>query len=225
MVRDAVAALAVEAGRNATSSTESIRAEATTTAVGLGILGAVVIVVGVWLLRLFRTTLFDRLATIDRAAVAIQAGETARRVAIHGDDELGKVARALDLVLDMRDRDEAAVRGRNRELRAVLVALLRQWPATAAITGIDGEIIVSTLSSDEEEILRSLTPQVRAAARTLLSRGFVSAEGLDTEIRLASGHVARLRALAIGDVRIVGWLAVFRMHGAATSVTASLGPS
>jgi hypothetical protein len=105
------------------------------------------------------------------------------------------------------------MQGRNRELRALLVGLLHRWPKAAAVTGIDGELIVSTLSADQEEALRSISPQVRAAARTLLSRKFLSAEELTTDLRIAGKHAVSLRALALGEQRIVGWLAEFTPIG------------
>lgn len=181
---------------------------ANTAALGLALTGALMLVVGVGISRMLRTQVLDRLTTIDMAASEIIQGERARRVTLSGDDELARIARAVDTVLDHSDRSDAESRGHNREVRALLVALLHRWPKSAAITGIDGEIIVSTLSMDTEQILRSLTPRVRAAAKILLSRGFLTASELETEIA-GPGWLARVQALALGEQRIVGWLAVF----------------
>jgi hypothetical protein len=85
--------------------------------------------------------------------------------------------------------------------------VLRQFPQPVAITGIDGEVIASTLSPTDEDRLRSLTPQVRKAASILLSRGFVSATELATDVSFAEGGIVHIRALALGEQRIVGWLA------------------
>lgn len=188
---------------------DQLAARASAAAFGLAILGLTVLIVGVWLLRTIRTSLLDRISTLEQAAIEIQQGDDARRVALSGNDELTRIATTLNFVLDVRARSDAEMRGHNREVRAVLVALLRQWPQAAAITGVDGEIIVSTLSSEAEEILRSLSPKVRAAAKILLSRGFVSASELSTVINTGDGHIAHVRALALGEQRIVGWLAVF----------------
>jgi nitrogen fixation/metabolism regulation signal transduction histidine kinase len=182
---------------------------ASTAAFGLAILGLVVLIAGIFVVRTIRTSLIDRLGALEQAAIEIQQGDDARRVALTGHDELARIGQALNSVLDLRARSDAEMRGHNREVRAVLVALLRQWPQAAAVTGVDGEIIVSTLSSEAEQILRSLTPRVRAAAKILLSRGFVSASELSTIINTGEGHIAHVRALAMGDQRIVGWLAVF----------------
>jgi nitrogen fixation/metabolism regulation signal transduction histidine kinase len=188
---------------------EQLAARAGAAAFGLAILGLVVLIVGVWVLRTVQTSLIDRIATLEQAAIEIQHGDDARRVTLAGHDELARIGRALNSVLDLRARSDAEMRGHNRELRAVLVALLRQWPEAAAITGVDGEIIVSTLSSEAEQTLRSLSPRVRAAAKILISRGFLSASELSTVIKTGDGQIAHVRALAMGEQRIVGWLAVF----------------
>jgi hypothetical protein len=193
-------------GEQLGGAAEAIRSDANATAVGLGILGAVELVLGVWLSRAARTRIFDRLARIERTAAAIAGGDVGLRVGDRGTDELARVAAALDLVLDLRDREEAAIRGRNRELRALLVALLREWPHPAAVAGIDGEIIISTLSAAENEAFGSITPQLRKAARTLLSRRFLPPAELATEIRTDSHHWVRVRALTVGEQRMVGWL-------------------
>lgn len=187
---------------------DALATQANNAALGLALTGTLALVVGVGILRAIRTHLIDRITTLDAAAHAIVQGDHARRIALLGNDELARVGRAIDYVLDARDRGDAEMRGHNREVRALLVALLRQWPKPAAVTGIDGEILVSTLSSDAEQVLRELSPRVRAAAKILLSRGFVSASELSTEVTSA-GYVARVQALALGEQRIVGWLAVF----------------
>jgi hypothetical protein len=207
-LRDAVAMLTTLAGEQSSDSVQAVHFEASTTAVGLGVVAAALLVFGVWVSRLARLTLFDRLAAIDHAVAAVRRGETTRRLGLLGDDELGRVAAALDHVLDLRDRAESAMKGRNAELRALLVALSHHWPDPVAVTGIDGEIIASTLSPQQEDILRSISARLREAARTLLSRRFLSAAELATDLRI-DAHVIAVRALALGEQRIVGWLAVF----------------
>jgi hypothetical protein len=202
-------ALALEgAGPDQAELAAQLADYANTAALGLALTGVLMLVVGVAIARMIRQNVLDRLATLDMAASEIMQGERARRVSLAGEDELARIARALDAMLDHSDRRDAESRGHNREVRALLVALLHRWPKSAAITGIDGEIIVSTLSTDTEQILRSLTPRVRAAAKILLSRGFLTASELETEIS-GPGYLARVQALALGEQRIVGWLAVF----------------
>lgn len=205
LMRSAVAELSAVAGEQAKRTTAAVGSDATTSAIGLGIVGAVLLVLGVWMSRAAQVRIFDRLARIERTAAAIAAGDVSLRVGDRGTDELARVAAALDLVLDLRDRGEAAILGRNRELRALLVALLREWPHPVAVAGIDGEILVSTLTPDEDEAFGSITPQLRKATRTLLSRRFLSPADLATEIRTDSRHRVRVRALTVGGQRMVGW--------------------
>jgi HAMP domain-containing protein len=202
----AVLAEGIAAGEQGLEAVETLRSEAVASAAGLGILGGAVLVLGAWLSRSARVRVLERLARIEQTAAAIQTGDVARRVGDRGADELARVAAALDAVLDLRERDEAAARGRNRELRALLVGLLQQWPGPVAIAGIDGEIIVSTLSPAQDEAFGSITPELRKAARTLLSRRFLSPAELATEIRTSTGHWVRIRAITVGEERMVGWL-------------------
>lgn len=208
-VEQAVAVFTAAVGREATQSADAIASRATTAAIGLGILGLFGLAVGAGAFRTLRQGFLRRLTELDQAGAEIQQGDGARRVPIDGDDELARIGQALNHALDLRDREEATMRGRNREMRALLVALLRQWPTPVAVTGIDGEVLASTLSKDDEQRLRSLTPQVRKAASILLSRGFASAAELATDVSFADGVVVHIRALALGEQRIVGWLAEF----------------
>lgn len=183
--------------------------QANTAALGLTLSGLLVLVLGVSVSRMLRHHLLDRLTAIDMAASEVLHGDRTRRLTLDGTDELARIAGTLDILLDHDDRREAELRGHNREVRALLVALLHQSPKPSAIIGLDGEIIVSTLTADAEQILRQLTPRVRSAATILLSRGFVTASELSTEINTGLGHRVRVQALALGERRIVGWLAVF----------------
>jgi hypothetical protein len=202
-----------EVGPNQPELAGQLAEHANTAALGLALSGVFMLVVGVAFSRTLRQRVLDRLTSIDMAAGEIIAGERLRRVTL------------ADTVLDQTDRNDAEWRGQNREVRALLVALLHRWPKPAAVTGIDGEIIVSTLSQDAEQLLRSRTPKVRSAATVLLARGFVTASELETEISGPSYH-ARVQALALGEQRIVGWLAVFeKVSVPPADPPADLGPT
>jgi len=206
---EAVAVFTNQVGHEATQSAEMVASQASTAAVALSLLGVITLIAGAGVYRMVRSVLLRRLTDLDQAAVDIVQGDSSRRVAVDGTDELARIGHALNSTLDLRDRGDAEMRGRNREVRALLVALLREWPRSAAITGIDGELLVSTLSTEEEERLRSLTPQVRKAASILLSRGFASAAELSTDISFPDNTALKIRALALGEQRIVGWFAEF----------------
>lgn len=207
-LRSAVAALSTAAGQQATRTADVVRDEALTAALGLGLLAALTLILGAWVSRVARTTVLDRLEALDQAVSAVLGGQRLRRLPAAGSDELGRLGDALNQVLDLRDRSEAAMDGRNRELRALMVALLHRWPRPAAITGVDGEVMVSTLDEHREAVLRSITTQLRAAATTLLSRQFSTAAELETTMRIGDDLVA-IQALATDAKRVVGWLSTF----------------
>ena len=208
-IEEAVAVFTAQVGREATQSAETVASQATTAAVGLGIAGVLALAVAAGVFRTVSRRFLQRLTALDRAAVDIQQGDGARRASPEGDDELARIARTLNFVLDLRDETDAEMSGRNRVVRALLVALLRRWPESAAILGIDGGLLASTLSGDAEGRIRSLTPQLRKAAGILLSRGFVSPAELETDVSFEDGSAVRIRALVLDEQRFVGWLAEF----------------
>jgi hypothetical protein len=207
---------------------EQLAERASAAALGLALTGLLALALGVAIWRMLRRHLLDRLARVDIAVSEVLRGDRTRRLTLDGSDELSRIATTLDILLDHEERREAALRGHNREVRALLVALLQQSSKPSAITGIDGEILVSTLTADGEQVLRSLTPRMRSSAKTLLSRGFVPACELSTELHTSLGHRVRIQALALGGRRIVGWLAVFEdMPSAPAELTpeAELAPA
>jgi HAMP domain-containing protein len=208
-VAEAVAVFTAQVGREATESADTVGSQATTAAIGLGVVGLLGLIGGAGALRSIRRGFLERLQELERAALDIQRGDDARRVSTSGEDELARVAQALNSTLDSRDRCAAEMSGRNREMRALLVALLRRSHGAVALTGIDGEVLASTLQASDEDRLRSLTPQLRKAASILLSRGFASAAELATDVSFPDGGVVHIRALALGEQRVVGWLAEF----------------
>ena len=200
--------LAVNAAERSSRAAGAVRDDALTAAIGLALLTAVTFVLGAWAMRTTRAAVFERFDAFDRAVDGVMRGEQLRRLPATGADELGRLGQAVNEVLDLRDRATAAVEGRNRELRALLIALLHRWPRPAAIAGIDGEIMVSTLDERQERILRSITAQLRAAAKTLLSRNFTTAAELETTM-LIEGEEVVIQALATGPKRVVGWFSTF----------------
>jgi len=147
---------------------------------------------------------------------AIAAGDRRRRVRDFYQDELGLVARQLNAALDRQQELESQMQGRLLEQRRILVGLMNQWPTPAGMIGIDGELVATTLTSEDEAELHRLTPRVRVAAKVLMTRRFVKAEELAVDIKASDGRrVVQIRALASGDNQIAGWLASFvdpKMH-------------
>jgi len=179
-------------------------------AVLLGVLVTIALLSLGFLSRSLQRDVLGRLTEVGHVTEAIAAGDRRRRVRDFYQDELGLVARQLNAALDRQHELESQMQGRLLEQRRVLVGLLNQWPTPAAMIGIDGELVASTLTADDEAELHRLTPRVRMAAKVLMTRRFVKAEELAADIKASDGRrVVQIRALASGDNQIAGWLASF----------------
>ena len=179
-------------------------------AVLLGVLVTIALLSLGFLSRSLQRDVLGRLTEVGHVTEAIAAGDRRRRVRDFYQDELGLVARQLNAALDRQHELESQMQGRLLEQRRVLVGLLNQWPTPAAMIGIDGELVASTLTVDDEAELHRLTPRVRMAAKVLMTRRFVKAEELAADIKASDGlRVVQIRALASGDNQIAGWLASF----------------
>ena len=179
-------------------------------AVLLGVLVTVALLSLGPLSRSLQRDVLGRLSEVGSVTEAIASGDRRRRVRDFYQDELGQVARQLNAALDRQQELESQMQGRLLEQRRALVGLMKQWPMPAALIGIDGELVASTLSEDDEAELDRLTPRVRMAAKVLMTRRFVRAEELSADIKASDGvRVVQMRALASGDNQIAGWLASF----------------
>jgi hypothetical protein len=179
-------------------------------AVLLGVMVTLALLSLGFLSRSLQRDVLGRLLEVGHVTEAIAAGDRRRRVRDFYHDELGLVARQLNAALDRQHELESQMQGRLLEQRRGLVGLLNQWPTPAAIVGIDGEVVASTLTHEDESELDRLTPRIRAAAKVLMTRRFVKAEELAVDIKASDGlRVVRVRALASGDNQISGWLATF----------------
>ena len=179
-------------------------------AVLLGVMVTLALLSLGFLSRSLQRDVLGRLLEVGHVTEAIAAGDRRRRVRDFYHDELGLVARQLNAALDRQHELESQMQGRLLEQRRGLVGLLNQWPTPAAMIGIDGEVVASTLTPDDEAELDRLTPRIRAAAKVLMTRRFVKAEELAVDIKASDGdRLVRVRAMASGDNQISGWLATF----------------
>lgn len=185
-------------------------------AVLLGVMVTVALLSLGFLSRSLQRDVLGRLTEVGHVTEAIAAGDRRRRVRDFYQDELGLVARQLNAALDRQQELESQMQGRLLEQRRILVGLMNQWPTPAGMIGIDGELVATTLTSEDEAELHRLTPRVRVAAKVLMTRRFVKAEELAVDIKASDGRrVVQIRALASGDNQIAGWLASFvdpKMH-------------
>ncbi len=179
-------------------------------AVLLGVMVTVALLSLGFLSRSLQRDVLGRLTEVGHVTEAIAAGDRRRRVRDFYQDELGLVARQLNAALDRQHELESQMQGRLLEQRRILVGLMHQWPTPAGMIGIDGELVATTLTPEDEAELHRLTPRVRVAAKVLMTRRFVKAEELAVDIKASDGRrVVQIRALASGDNQIAGWLASF----------------
>ena len=179
-------------------------------AVLLGVMVTVALLSLGFLSRSLQRDVLGRLTEVGHVTEAIAAGDRRRRVRDFYQDELGLVARQLNAALDRQHELESQMQGRLLEQRRILVGLMNQWPTPAGMIGIDGELVATTLTPEDEAELHRLTPRVRIAAKVLMTRRFVKAEELAVDIKASDGRrVVQIRALASGDNQIAGWLASF----------------
>jgi HAMP domain-containing protein len=174
----------------------------------LGVLMVIGLLSYLVLARTLQNLLLGRLQGLVDVTDAIAAGERRRRADATIDDELGRVARFINQALDHEQRIAALAQGRLAEQRELLVSLVRRLDRPTTVVGIDGAIIASTMSAQEQASLEQLTPEIRRAAKILLDRKFLSADELTTEVlERSTGRAFSIRALAGGRGRVVGWLA------------------
>ena len=148
-----------------------------------------------FLSRAMNRTLLERLDELAEVAEAIAVGRFDRRAAADYPDELGAVARQLNAVLDRQQEFQSVTEGRTALYRELVVALLAALPQPAAVVGLDGRILVSTLDSAADEQLEKEAAKVSATD--------LSADR--TEFDTQAGRVA-LRLLRAGAERPIAWL-------------------
>ncbi|MBL8973064.1 MAG: methyl-accepting chemotaxis protein, partial [Myxococcales bacterium] len=175
--------LKLELGQYVKRKTEALKQandEASRSAVEGAVLLGVMVTVALlslgFLSRSLQRDVLGRLTEVGHVTEAIAAGDRRRRVRDFYQDELGLVARQLNAALDRQHELESQMQGRLLEQRRILVGLMNQWPTTAGMIGIDGELVATTLTPEDEAELHRLTPRVRIAAKVLMTRRFVKAE-------------------------------------------------
>jgi len=174
------------------------RAQATAMqrATTLGVLVLLALFSLAFLSRALNRILLERLDELATVAEAIAAGRFDRRAAADYPDELGAVAHQLNAVLDRQQEFQSVMEGRTALYRDLLVALLAAIPRPAAVIGLDGRILISTLDEATEDGIE------KAASKVAASHQDVDEANLELE----TGTV-ELRLLRAGAERPLAWLA------------------
>jgi len=152
--------------------------------------------------RTLRRSIIERLEALRGVADAVARGDLTRRAAIDPQDELGRVARQLNELLDAQQELSGAMEARLSRLRQLIVGLLETEAPSAALVTLSGRIVASDLGED-------VTARVEAAAATLgaLPEAGAEVSGPLTRDIPSEGGVIRFRLLLAAGKRPVGWLA------------------
>jgi methyl-accepting chemotaxis protein len=140
--------------------------------------------------------LLDRLDELATVAEAIAGGSFDRRAATHYPDELGAVARQLNAVLDLEQQIQNAMEGRTALYRDLLIGLLGALPRPAAVIGLDGRLLASTLDADNNDEIESAGARLSGIERDLG----------EASIEVGNGTL-QLRLLCVQAGRPLAWLA------------------
>lgn len=188
----------VEADRRARSI-----AQGASIALG-GLAGLALLSMGFLFARLEQDVL-GRLADMKQVAVALEAGEAGRRARVTRLDELGVVARQLNIALDAREEVERRERGRLASHRQMILALLDRLPLRAALVGLDGVLVASTLPELDTARVEAAEEELSWEGRGKLLLG--GDAGAVPRFEVASGPGSLLaEGLFAAGVRPVGWL-------------------
>lgn len=190
----------LRAGHERTLTAErAARDDALGWAVLLGALVALALLSVGFISRGLQRSVLARLAELAEVAEDQAAGDRARRMRVRGEDELATIARQLNEALDRQQAVRAQAEGRVAQGQQLVVAQLEAGPP-AALVGLDGVIVATTLPERERARLAALAPAVEALRGPLPEVGeerWLPADG-------ASGFALRL--LRAGG-RPIAWLA------------------
>jgi methyl-accepting chemotaxis protein len=149
-----------------------------------------------FLSRALNRTLLERLDELAEVAEAIAGGSFDRRAAVQYPDELGAVARQLNAVLDRQQEVENTMVGRTALYRDLLVGLLGALPRPAAIVGLDGRVLASTLDAAADALIEQAASKIPAVDRGTAEAEFMTEKG-----------AVGMRLLCVGAQRPLAWLA------------------
>jgi hypothetical protein len=206
------------------------RARRTATLAGmwLGGLSALALLSLPLMSRALQRGLLVRLRELRETAQAIAGGDAGRRLRERGRDELAFVARQFNRVLDARDELRGRWEGRLAQQRQLVLALLAEVGG-GAVLGLDGALLAHDGGAPAEGARRAPLHPGRAAgggargaplhpgfspADLEMLRGWARGPGREAarastgaaEVELADGRRLRLKLLAAGGRRPVGWL-------------------
>lgn len=168
----------------------------------LAILAAAALVLLGLVSRQLHRHLLDPLEALRDAAATIAAADGRCPLPVWGDKELRELATQLNAALMAREEAVARTGGLLAQQRQLLLGLLASLPEPVALVGLDGQVVASTFTDDETEVLT----RSQAAFRTARTERDTTPKAAPRALRLANGQFVRLQPLVAPPDRAVGWL-------------------
>ncbi|TVQ98687.1 MAG: HAMP domain-containing protein [Deltaproteobacteria bacterium] len=199
---------------------DETRVAAQRSSIALGLIVVLALLSMGFLSRALQVEFLQRLAEARDAASAIASGETGRRMPADRNDELGLLARQLNLALDRQQELEQRVRGQLNQQRQILLALVDSRAIGSALLGLDGELIAESCPDRMLNRLSDVATWIREQGR----REVMDMDHVDPIERTfaASGRPdLRVTLLIAPPSRPVGWLVESIPRRRPTSATAS----
>jgi methyl-accepting chemotaxis protein len=162
-----------------------------------------------FLSRLLNRDLLLRLTDMNNAVKDVAAGDLGRRFDPVQNDELGSLARQLNAALDARSEADGRMRGMLSQQRQLLFAMLEQWGRGAALIGLDGLLIASTLTDERNRVIADSREAIREKARAAIRKAPADLQKTMLHIVTDSGETLSLNPLVAGRQRPVGWIVTF----------------
>lgn len=150
----------------------------------LGALVAVSLLSFVFLSRAIQRHILARLDHLRRGGEAVAQGDTRRRLLDHRDDELGRVAAAVDRLLDRLQQAEGRSSAEVRRERRLTLALLASHGPAVAVFDLDGRLLAGEPGEEAQR-------RVHEWAR--------SEDGPRAREEAGDGAAARAEPVALGD--------------------------
>ena len=204
-VREAVAELLELNHQAIISADRNARETALQTAGWLGFVVTLALFSMVFLARELQRKILARLDELRNVAESMITGDHSRRFEASANDELGLVARQLNVALDARDELQAEMRGRLNQQKQLVLGLLEEVQGELLLLGLDGQLIASNCEELRRDHLEPVRKWLIEHRPTVLK----SFRDGDTDIAMHAdpgGIPLLIRLLAAEGRRPVGWL-------------------
>jgi HAMP domain-containing protein len=170
----------------------------------LGFLVVVALVSLVLLSRAMQRRILSRIERLVSGMTAI-AGRHRRRLREEGEDELARIARQVNRLLDQYDRLEASTRGRLSQERRLVQGLVAALGPGTALFGLSGELWAGELGGRGAE--ERVADWIRTEGSGAAEAGTAFATSLPADGAGAEAGELRLELVVAPGERPVGWLA------------------